>query len=140
MYVKNISEFQVLTLKKGSVRNLMFRFADTLNPNLCLGSGSMIWPNRTSNIRFGSGSNLVRKVRNLTAASLPCERLFLWKIEQTVTIGWWLCDLILSISLSFPPIRFLLLAAHSACDCIAGHLGGYPHFICVVHLDYLVST
>jgi hypothetical protein len=30
----------------------------------------MIWLNRTSNIRFGSGSNNVREVRNRTAASL----------------------------------------------------------------------
>jgi hypothetical protein len=41
--------------KKVRVRNLMFRFADTPNPNLRLGSGSMIWMNRTSNIRFGFG-------------------------------------------------------------------------------------
>ena len=41
--------------KKVQVRNLMFRFTDTPNPNLRLGSGSMIWMNRTPNIRFGFG-------------------------------------------------------------------------------------
>ena len=41
--------------KRVQVRNLMFRFTDTPNPNLHLGSGSMIWLNRTSNIRFGFG-------------------------------------------------------------------------------------
>ena len=45
----------------------MFVFAKTLNPNL---NGSRIWLNQTSNIMFGSGSNIVRKVRNRTTASL----------------------------------------------------------------------
>ena len=33
----------------------MFRFTDTPNPNLHLGSGLMIWLNQTLNIRFGFG-------------------------------------------------------------------------------------
>ena len=41
--------------KKVRVRNLMFRFTDTPNPDLRLGSGSMIWMNWTPNIRFGFG-------------------------------------------------------------------------------------
>ena len=41
--------------KKVRVRNPVFRFTDTPNPNLRLGSGSMIWMNQTPNIRFGFG-------------------------------------------------------------------------------------
>ena len=52
------------------VRNLRFGFTQTLNPNLQWGSCSMVWPNQTPNIMFGSGSNIVRNVRNRTAASL----------------------------------------------------------------------
>src|ERR1700678_962052 len=48
----------------------MFRFTLTLNLNLYSGSCSMVWLNRTLNIMFGSGSNIVCEVRNRTAASL----------------------------------------------------------------------
>ena len=57
--------------------NLMFGFAQTQNLNLHSGSGSTVWLNRTSNIRFGSGSNIVCNVRNRTAASLPWTGLAL---------------------------------------------------------------
>jgi hypothetical protein len=51
----------------------MFGFTLILNPNLYSGSCSTVWPNRTLNIMIGSGSNIVRDVRNRTAASLTCR-------------------------------------------------------------------
>jgi hypothetical protein len=61
--------------EKCSVQNTMFGFTLILNPNLYSGSCSTVWPNRTPNIMIGSGSNIVRDVRNRTAASLTCRLL-----------------------------------------------------------------
>ena len=58
--------------KKCSVWNPMFGFTLTLNPNLYSGSCSMVWLNRTLNIMFGSGSNIVCEVRNLGGQSSKC--------------------------------------------------------------------
>src|SRR5271168_3139651 len=48
----------------------MFVFILTPNLNLHSGSGSKIWLNQTPNKMLGSCSNIVRNVRNRTAASL----------------------------------------------------------------------
>ena len=48
----------------------MFGFALALNLNLHSGSCSVVLLNLTPNIMFGSGSNIVRNVRNRTVASL----------------------------------------------------------------------
>ena len=56
--------------RKCSVRNKMFGFALALNLNPHSGSCSVVLLNLTPNIMFGSGSNIVRNVRNRTVASL----------------------------------------------------------------------
>ena len=56
--------------RKCSVRNKMFGFALALNLNLHSGSCPVVLLNLTPNIMFGSGSNIVRNVRNRTVASL----------------------------------------------------------------------
>ena len=59
--------------RKCSVRNKMFGFALALNLNLHSGSCLVVLLNLTPNIMFGSGSNIVRNVRNRTVASLTSE-------------------------------------------------------------------
>ena len=80
MYAKNIRVPSSHLGKRVQVRNLMFRFADTPNPNLHLGSGLMIWLNRTSNIRFEFGFEPGSKGSEpdrVTVASLDCMGSYL---------------------------------------------------------------
>ena len=75
----------------------MFGFTLTPNLNLHSGSGSMICWTWTSNIGFSSGSNIVRNVRNLTAASLAlpvlplttpeARQYFFKKVKEYATLA-----------------------------------------------------
>ena len=63
--------------RKCSVWIKMFGFALALNLNLHSGSCSVVLLNLTPNNMFGSGSNIVRNVRNRTVASLLIFLMFL---------------------------------------------------------------